>query len=334
MKKNKILLIYKWVSIYPWKMPTPIKKDLELIKEDFDVTKFSFSYKKLPSLIREIIRSDLIFIWFGGDHAFVTTLITRIIKHPIVIVLGGYEVAHEKEIKYGYMLNPFLRTMVKYTLNKADKVITVDESLKNDAVKYMGLDGKNIQTLPTGYDVEIFKPKGKKENLVMTVALCPDWNRVCLKGIDILVEAARDLPDIKFLIIGMQDEAMDKLKKIVPSNVELSPPIFQEELIKYYQKAKVYCQLSIREGLPNTVCEAMCCECIPIGTKALGIKTVIGDAGFYVDFGNVNETVKTIKKTMQLTDDLGKKARERIKNNFSAIQRKEKLKELFLELLK
>jgi len=34
-----------------------------------------------------------------------------------------------------------------------------------------------------------------------------------------------------------------------------------EELIKYYQKAKVY-QLSEYEGLPNALCEAMLCECL------------------------------------------------------------------------
>ena len=87
------------------------------------------------------------------------------------------------------------------------------------------------------------------------------------------------------------------------------------------------------EGLPNAVCEAMCCECIPIGTKVPGIESAIGDTGFFVDFGNVNELVKTIKNAMNLTSDLGKKARDRIKKNFSISKRKEKLNKLLLELL-
>jgi len=51
-----------------------------------------------------------------------------------------------------------------------------------------------------------------------------------------------------------------------------------EELIKYYQKAKVY-QLSEYEGLPNALCEAMLCECVPAGTRYCGIPTAIGDTG-------------------------------------------------------
>lgn len=332
--RKRILLLYKWVSIYPWKIPTYAQKDFDLLKEDFQVTSFSFSFLKIPTLIGEIYKSNLVFIWFGGEHAFMTALITRFIKRPIVVVLGGFEVAFEKDVKYGFMRNPLLRFMVKYVLKKADRVIPVGESLITDAKKHMVLNLKNIQALPTGYDVKFFKPKGEKENIAMTVALCPDWNRVRLKGIDTFVEAANHLPNIKFLVIGIQDEAMEKLKEIIPKNVELYGPLFQEELIKYYQKAKVYCQLSMREGLPNTVCEAMLCECIPIGTNVDGIKTAIGDAGYYVDFGNVTDAVNTIKKAIDSSNNLGKKARERIKNNFSDGIRKEKLIKLFLELIK
>jgi glycosyltransferase involved in cell wall biosynthesis len=92
--------------------------------------------------------------------------------------------------------------------------------------------------------------------------------------------------------------------------------------------AKVYCQLSYREGLSSTLCEAMLCECIPVGSKADGIKTVIGDTGFYADFGDEKTTVDMIKKALDSGDDLGKKARERIKKQFSDKKRREEIRKV------
>jgi glycosyltransferase involved in cell wall biosynthesis len=108
----------------------------------------------------------------------------------------------------------------------------------------------------------------------------------------------------------------------------------QDKLISYYQKAKVYCQLSMREGLPNTVCEAMLCECVPVGTNVEGIHTAIGNTGFYVDHGDVEGTVQAIKKALSSADGFGRKAREHIQKNFSFEKRKHILKNLFNELLK
>ena len=42
--KKKILFVYRWVSIYPWKIPTPTLKDYNLLKESFDVKLFSSSH--------------------------------------------------------------------------------------------------------------------------------------------------------------------------------------------------------------------------------------------------------------------------------------------------
>lgn len=333
-RKRKILVVYQWVSIYPWKIPTPIQRDIDLLKLDFDVEQFCFKYINLPLLFFKIFKYDLVFVWFAGDHAFFSSLFTRIIRRPIVVVVGGYDVASIKEMKYGSMLNPVSRAMVRYVLNHSNKVLTVDESLKNDATELAGVDGNNIETVPTGYDDKIFKPGGIKENLVLTVALSPDWNRVRLKGLDTFVKAAKFLPDVKFSVIGVIKEAKEKLQSIASPNVELMEPLYQERLISYYQKAKVYCQLSMREGLPNTVCEAMLCECIPVGTHIEGIHTAIGDTGFYVDYGDVEGTVQAIKKALSSTDKLGQKAREHIQNNFNFEKRKHILKSLFNELLK
>jgi glycosyltransferase involved in cell wall biosynthesis len=333
-KKRKVLVVYQWVSMYPWKIPTPVQKDVELLSEEFDVKLFSFNYFNLPLLYLKILKSDLVFAWFAGDHAFFSTLIAKILKRPTAVVIGGFDVASIDELRYGSLRTPVTRAMVRYVLKNSDKVLPVDDSLKDDAINHAGVDGKNIETIPTGYDDNIFKSAGKKEDMVLTVSLSHDWNRVRLKGLDTFVKAAKFLPKTKFLIIGVIKEAKEKLKSISSPNVELLEPIQQEKLLSYYQKAKVYCQLSMREGLPNTVCEAMLCECVPVGTHVKGIHTAIGDTGFFVDPGNVEEIAKAIKKALSTSDEQGKKARAHVQNNFSFEKRKNILKSIICELLK
>ena len=60
----------------------------------------------------------------------------------------------------------------------------------------------------------------------------------------------------------------------------------------------------------------MLCECVPVGTKYCGIPTAIGDCGFYVPYGDPEATADAIKDALNSPEELGKKARKRIKNTF------------------
>jgi glycosyltransferase involved in cell wall biosynthesis len=215
---------------------------------------------------------------------------------------------------------------VKYVLENADRVLTVDDGLKRDAIKNLGVDGKNIQTVPTGYDYEKFKPEGEKENLVISVSIGDNWERIRLKGLDTFVKSAEFLPDVKFLVIGIQGDALNKLQDVATSNVEFTGFISDEKLLRYYQKAKVYCQLSMREGLPTALCEAMLCECVPVGTDVQGVRTAIGNAGFYVPYSDEKATAEAIKKALK--SNKGKEARERIRNMFPMEKREKELIEI------
>ena len=105
------------------------------------------------------------------------------------------------------------------------------------------------------------------------------------------------------------------------ANVQFIKKLSQEELRKYYSRAKVYVQFSLREGLPNAVCEAMMCECIPVGSDKNGIPTAIGDCGFILKQRDVQLAVQLISQAMKAPPALAKKARQRILENFTPLQR-------------
>lgn len=128
------------------------------------------------------------------------------------------------------------------------------------------------------------------------------------------MRSAAFLPDVKFLLIGVQGEALKKLQEIATPNMEFRGPLPPDEITPYYQKAKVYCQLSMREGLPNALCEAMLCECVPVGTDVQGVKTAIGDTGFYVPYGDPEATAEAIKKALR--SDRGRKLGKELRRFF------------------
>ena len=124
-------------------------------------------------------------------------------------------------------------------------------------------------------------------------------------------------------MIGACSEAEAWVREQVTPNVELIPRISQKELIGYYQRAKVYAQFSLREGLPNAVCEAMLCECVPVGTRVQGINTAMGTIGFYTPVGDPMAGAEAITRALQSTE--GPTARERIASLFPLAQRETEL---------
>jgi len=304
-----------------------VRKDLELLRKNFEVRVGYYRNPwSTPSILLGTLWADITFSRFADIHAFPAVLFSRIFGKKSIVVVGGYEVAKIPEIRYGLVLSPVKSHILRYVLKRADRVLTVDESLKSDAIRNVGVDGENITTVPNGFDSEKFSFKGEKENMVLTAYLCSTWQRVRLKGLDTFVRTAEHLPHLQFVTVGVHGPVLKDLRRISPSNVTFIPPVEENDLIPYYRRAKVYCQLSMREGLPNALCEAMLCECVPVGTDVQGIRTAMGDAGFYASYGDPLAVKEAIEKA--LATGSGKLARERIRRLFPLEQREKRLAEI------
>ena len=68
-------------------------------------------------------------------------------------------------------------------------------------------------------------------------------------------------------------------------------------------------------------------------SKINGVKTAIGDTGFYVDYGDEKATADMIKKALSSKEELGGKARERVKKLFNSKKKTEKLIKIVLEMI-
>ncbi|MER3524696.1 MAG: glycosyl transferase family 1 [Ignavibacteria bacterium] len=303
-----------------------ISEDLAILRRHCEVeyrrTRGILSLITLPSAIR---RAECTFTWFASVYAAFVVFFARVWKKPSFIVVGGVDVAKLPEIGYGIWLSPWKSLLVRYALRAADRVLVVDPSLQREAMLRAQYNGANIRYVPTGYDAERWVPAGEKEAFVLTVAKCEDDVRLKVKGIPHLLDAARRMPEVQFVVIGVAEHVLQHLAGTAPPNVSIMPFADHERLFGFYQRAKVYCQPSLSEGLPNSLCEAMLCECIPVGTNVGGIPTVLRTVGFLVPSGDSDALVDALRRALAAPDEIGKAARRLIAASFSSARREAEL---------
>jgi len=247
-------------------------------------------------MVLGVLWTDLTFSWFADIHAASAVFLSKTFRKKSIVIAGGYDVANEPSINYGVMRFPKSKSarIAKFALKYTDKVLAVSEFNKSEALRYV--NHKKVELVYNAVDCDKFKPQGEKnKDLVITVGGVT-MQTLKKKGLEVFVNTARYLPDIKFILIGQAyDTAIEHLKAIAPPNVEFRGYIPHQELPKWYQKAKVYCQLSYRESFGLSLAEAMACGCVPVVTSNAALPEVVGDTGFYAPYGDEKATAEAIK---------------------------------------
>ena len=317
-----------------------VLRDIEIIKKNFTTRVANFigirktlkdTFKTVRIILKNLRKSDVAFIWFADFRALLTVIFAKILKKKSILVIGGYEVAYVPEISYGGTLNTFLKKKISWIIHHTDFVLSVSEASRKELQEYYSFD--NSQLIYNGVETEKFNVDEEigKENIAITVGYINGSN-LLRKGIEIFVKAAAYIPEVPFLVIGKYDEkTYNYLKTIASPNVVFTGFIPEVELIKFYQKAKVYVQVSAHEGFGISLAEAMLCECVPVVTKRGALPEVAGKAGFYVPFNNPEETAKAIKQAIE--SNKGSTARNHIFENFSMKRREVALTKIIRDTL-
>jgi len=318
---------------------TFIKRDYEILKKHFEIELIQppnnkKAWIKYPSIVKDKVKKcDVVFGWFAGWHTAPAIYYSKKYKKKSIIVVGGYDAAYVPEINYGAFTNIKEKIPAKYVLENTNLLLPVSEFTKNEILEKVTPKGK-IKVVYNGVDIELFKPQGKKNSKLAITVGGIKWNNLKRKGIEIFVNTAKYLPDTRFVVIGkFIDNSIEYLKKIAPTNVEFTGFVSENELIEWYQRAKIICQLSYYEAFGLAPAEGMSCECIPVVTKErAGLPEFVGDCGFYVPYGDEKATAEAIKEALEVPRELGKKARERIVKLFSHRMREERLIKTIEEL--
>jgi glycosyltransferase involved in cell wall biosynthesis len=274
------------------------------------------------SILSGVLRTDIVFSWFAHNHSYLAVRAARLLRKKSLVVVGGYEVAREPELGYGALLDPVMAEKVRYIIENADCILAVSEFSRREILAVA--QPRRLETVYNSVDTSFFSPGGQKEDIVLTVCLVSTAN-IRVKGLDTFIDAARQLPRARFVLIGRAlDGALEILKRDAPDNVEFVGAVGQSELIGWYRRAKVYCQLSYRESFGVALAEAMSCECVPVVTDRGALTEVAGDTGFVVPYADMQATVDAISRA--LLAGTGPEARKRVYELFSREQREQELR--------
>ncbi|MBD3616868.1 MAG: glycosyltransferase family 4 protein [Gracilimonas sp.] len=302
-------------------------------------------------LIKNIRNAQVIYCWFSDYHAFLPALFSQVFNIPLITVLGGFDCNKNEEFNYGIFSSGWRAPIGKFVISNNTILLPVDETLiktKSIAKNWPGAHPNGLKNnipnfntdwrvLPTGYDPEKWRAGlSQREKSVVTVASCPNLTKALIKGLDLVIETAKLLESYSFTIVGIPDD----LKKLLtdkyspPENLKILPSVPRKELAAIYAESSVYLQPSRSEGMPNVLCEAMLCGCVPVGSPVFGIPNAIGDTGFIANEPDPKKISSLIKEAHNQAKELRPKARQRIIEQFSLERREQELIEIITEITK
>jgi glycosyltransferase involved in cell wall biosynthesis len=144
------------------------------------------------------------------------------------------------------------------------------------------------------------------------------------KGHRPFVEAAGQLPDVRFVFVGKwHDDAIEELRALAGPNVEFTGWVSDEELESLYRRAAVYVQASRHEGFGLAVAEAMLAGCVPVVMDVTAMPEVVGEAGVLISSQEPKAVAAGVRKGLELGASASRRARERILERFPVEIRRE-----------
>ena len=345
MKKN-VTIVYSIKRSF-------VKSDISILEAlDYNVfqihsipkkTVLSFVINRIKEKIKSIFyvsRSKIVISWFNDYHAFIPILFSKLFFKKSVIIVGGYDAIVDEQNHHGLFFKRGIRSIIaRINYSLVSEIWVVHKSLENGCnyakEKFNIISGVRsfsnnkklvIKEISTGYDTRFWDYDRNNEKIgVMTAAYFSDERVINIKGLKIFNELASLLPDIPFTLIGEAKIQIDKFINLNP-NVNVLGVQTRTQMKQLYQNNKFYFQGSRLEGLPNSICEAMLCGCIPIGSNVFGIPDIIGNTGILFDTEKDLVNVKDFILSGVGEKD-SKKARNRIISKFDISRRIEKIKE-------
>jgi glycosyltransferase involved in cell wall biosynthesis len=332
-------------------------RDAALLRDAFQIETLSVKSQRprdLAKLFLELWRArrrfDQVYVFFADLHFATAAVFCRLFRKRIAVAVGGYDANYVEGIAYGIPPSSCRGILTGYALGWAGAILPVHESLIEFQTDYAfprrtglmernpGLDRRKLHVVANGYDAAFWSSQPEiVRSPRRVVCLGTPWEtsagaddpaakqKIRLKGLDLILNAAPLLPEVEFLMLGVSSEAA-LLKTagaaVLPPNVRIEGRLSEADLRGRFSSAHAFLMPSLSEGHPNALCEAMLCGCVPVGSPVNAIPEIIGDTGVLLREHTPENLAAAISKALGMK---GEGARARICDRYSLERRRSAL---------
>ena len=234
------------------------------------------------------------------------------------------------------------------------KMINVSNGERNECLRLRFCNSRRSLTIYNGIDLrdnEALRSKEAAASIRDKLGLCAGQILIASvgrmsaeKGYEYLLRSIplvlREYKDAKFILVGDGDKKKE-LEKLA-ENLRIEDKViftgFRNDALDILSAADIYVSSSLKEGLPNTLLEAMACKKPIVATDVIGNNEVVvnGEVGFLVPAKDPAEMANRIIELIN-NEDLRKKFADNelkiLKNKFSQEVMVNKLANAYNEVL-
>jgi glycosyltransferase involved in cell wall biosynthesis len=306
-----------------------IRVDREVLAERWpvEVWKQPGRFANPFRLLGALRRADVVVGWWASWHTFWPFTLAPLLGKPSLLIVGGFDTANMPEIGYGFQQGGLKRALSHWVMRRATKLVTNSHYSQGEIERNVGFGPERVEVIHHG----VPDPYGElpddagRRRMALSVGFVTRSN-LEIKGQRAFVEAARELPDVEFVLAGpWKDDAIEGLRARATPNVTFTGWLEQEDLDRLFREASVYVQPSHHEGFGIAVAEAMLAGCVPVVTAAGALPEVVDDAGIQVPSDDPAEVAKGIEQALNAGPDARRQARERILTAFPVQVRRDGL---------
>jgi glycosyltransferase involved in cell wall biosynthesis len=300
--------------------------------KDIQLINIKSNNKVLPSKLNKIISVIKLLIFITKDKP--DYMISYITKLNVILGLVGNLNHGKNKIKFigsernselRYVRSNSWRFICSICYKGLDGIYCNNKEAMNH-LKKVKYDESKVYYLPNLINTDYFLKEEfikdsieKHHTVVIPARVIEQKNQKVLINIAEMLKSANI--KIKFILAGNNEGiyAKELIETINKKKLEQYFTIMGQvkNIKKLYNESTLVFLPSLYEGLPNSIIEAMSCECIVLGSNIPSISEIISDGenGFLVNINNDKEIFTKLIALINLSDDkkinVQKRAREK-----------------------